>query len=205
MSTVCRLCRREGVKLFLKGERCNTDKCAVDRRAYPPGERAKRFRRKPSGYNLQLREKQKAKRIYGIRENQFKNYFKKAEKKTGITGEILLQFMERRLDNVVYKLGMAPSRRSARQLVNHGHFLVNQKRVDIPSYLLNAGDEIGVREKSRDLVIIQETCNRKDEKSVPSWLQLEKKELKGKIMILPSRSLIALPIEEKLIVELYSK
>jgi small subunit ribosomal protein S4 len=163
------------------------------------------MRRKPSGYYIQLREKQKAKRIFGLREKQFKNYFKDAERKSGITGEILLQSLERRLDNAVYQLGFAPSRRSARQLVKHGHFLVNEKRVDLPSFLLRAGDTIDVREKSRELLIIQGTIEKKDEKSLPSWLQLNKKELKGTILELPRRTVITLPIEEKLIVELYSK
>ena len=205
MSTVCRLCRREGVKLFLKGDRCNTEKCSVDRRSYPPGERPKRIRRKPSGYYVQLREKQKAKRIYGIREKQFKNYFKKAERKPGVTGEILFQLLERRLDNVVFQVGFAPSRKASRLLVKHGHFLVNEKRVDLPSYLLKKGDEVTVREKSRDLVIIQTTCEKKDERSLPPWLQLEKKERKGRVLELPKREDINLPVEEKLIVELYSK
>lgn len=205
MGTVCRLCRREGVKLFLKGERCNTEKCAVDRRAYPPGDRPKRFRRKPSGYSVQLREKQKTKRIYGIREKQFKNYFKKAERRPGITGEILLQYLERRLDNVVYHLGFAPSRKAARQLVNHGHFLVNEKKVNIPSYLLEKGDVIGVREKSQGLLVIQTTSEKKDEKTLPSWLLLEKNVWKGRVIELPARDAIGLPVEEKLIVELYSK
>ncbi|MCH7759858.1 30S ribosomal protein S4 [candidate division TA06 bacterium] len=205
MGTVCRLCRREGVKLFLKGERCNTEKCAVDRRAYPPGDRPKRFRRKPSGYSVQLREKQKTKRIYGIREKQFKNYFKKAERRPGITGEILLQYLERRLDNVVYHLGFAPSRKAARQLVNHGHFLVNEKKVNIPSYLLEKGDVIGVREKSQGLLVIQTTSEKKDEKTLPSWLLLEKNVWKGRVLELPARDAIGLPVEEKLIVELYSK
>jgi small subunit ribosomal protein S4 len=163
------------------------------------------MRRKPSGYYHQLREKQKAKRIFGLREKQFKNYFKDAERKSGITGEILLQFLERRLDNAVYQLGFAPSRRSARQLVKHGHFLVNEKRVDLPSFLLRARDVIDVREKSRELLIIQSAIEKKDEKILPSWLQLNKKELKGTILELPRRTVITLPIEEKLIVELYSK
>ena len=193
------------MKLFLKGERCSTEKCAVDRRAYPPGERPKRFRRKPSGYNIQLREKQKTKRIYGIRERQFKNYFKKAERRPGITGEILLQFLERRLDNVVYHLGFAPSRKASRQLVKHGHILVNEKKVDIPSYLLEKGDVIGVREKSQGLLVIQTTSEKKDEKSLPSWLLLEKNVWKGRVLELPARDAIGLPVEEKLIVELYSK
>lgn len=205
MSKVCRICRREGIKLFLKGDRCYSEKCAVDRRAYPPGERPKRVKRKPSGYYLQLREKQKAKRIYGIRESQFNNYFKNAERRKGITGEVLLQFLERRLDNVVYQLGMAPSRKTSRLLVKHGHFLVNEKRVNLPSYLLKIGDEVRVSDQSRNLVVIQGSCEKKDEKSLPSWLQLDKKVMKGKVVELPNRESINLPIEEKLIVELYSK
>jgi len=205
MSNVCRICRREGIKLFLKGERCQTEKCSVDRRAFPPGERAKRMRRKPSGYYLQLREKQKAKRIYGIRERQFKNYFKKSERKHGITGEVLLQFLERRLDSVIYLLGFAPSRRSARLLVKHSHFLVNKKKVNLPSFLLKTGDEVIVREESKGLAIIQVASKKKDEKSLPSWLQLDKKELRGRLLGLPGRSDIQVPVEDKLIVELYSK
>lgn len=203
---VCRLCRREGVKLLLKGDRCSTDKCAVDKRQYPPGERKKRMRRKTSGYGLQLREKQKAKRIYGIREGQFHQYYVYAAKKKGVTGDLLLQYLERRLDNVVYRLGFAPSRSAARQLIRHRHFQVNSRIVDIPSYLVEKGDEISLKARSKSLdAVVKASLDKKSEKGMPAWLSLDKKSMKGLIVELPTREEIPLPIEEKLIIELYSK
>lgn len=202
---VCRLCRREGVKLLLKGERCSTDKCTLEKRQYPPGERKRKFRRKVSGYGLQLREKQKAKRIYGIRERQFRQHYRYAAKRKGITGDLLLQRLERRLDNVVYRLGFAPSRAAARQLVRHRHFQINNKTVDIPSYLVSKGDEISLGARSRKIDIIKLSLDKKSEKGIPVWLSLDKTGMKGLIVEIPKREEIPLPIQEKLIIELYSK
>ncbi len=192
------------MKLFLKGERCYTEKCAISRRNYAPGQHGQR-RPKPSEYGLQLREKQKVKRIYGIFEQQFRNYFAKAEQRKGITGEALLLSLERRLDSVVYRLGFASSRAQARQLVRHGHFLVNDRKVNIPSYLVNAGDVIQVREGSQALEPIKASLETVEQRGIPTWLELEKAEFKGFIRQLPSRDQITLPIQEQLIVELYSK
>jgi small subunit ribosomal protein S4 len=202
--SVCRLCRRENLKLFLKGERCYTEKCAIERRNYPPGQHGQN-RRKFSDYGAQLREKQKVKRLYGILENQFRNTFKEADRKKGITGEILLSLLERRLDNAVYRLGFANSRNEARQLVRHNHFLVNQRKVNIPSYLVKPGDVIGLREKSKKVVRILEALEGVARRGVPQWLELDKEQLKGSVKALPTREEITLPIQEKLIVELYSK
>lgn len=200
----CRVCRREGKKLFLKGERCSTDKCALVKREGLPGEVAKRRRRaKQSGYAIHLREKQKLKRIYGLLENQFKKYFRVAERKKGVTGEILLELLERRLDNVVYTLGIASSRKSARQLVNHGHILVNGKKVDISSYLVNQGDTITLKEKSKELVLVESAL--KEERETPKWLSFDKESMAGKVLAIPQREDIPLDIKEELIVELYSK
>jgi len=200
----CRICRREGRKLFLKGERCSTDKCVLVKREGPPGEIAKRRRRaKQSGYAIHLREKQNLKRIYGLLENQFKNYFRIAERKKGITGEILLELLERRLDNVVYVLGIAPSRKSARQFVNHGHILVNSKKVNIPSYLVSQDDAITLKEKSKKLVLVESAL--KEEREVPKWLSFDKESLQGKVVAIPQREDIPVDIKEELIVELYSK
>ncbi|HID94036.1 MAG TPA: 30S ribosomal protein S4 [bacterium (Candidatus Stahlbacteria)] len=199
----CRICRRESKKLFLKGERCSTDKCALTRREGPPGEVAKRRRAKESGYAIHLREKQKLKRMYGLLENQFKNYLKIAERKKGVTGEILLQLLERRLDNIVYRLGVAPSRKSARQLVSHGHVLVNGKKVNIPSYLVNVGDTITLKEKSKKLALVENAL--KEEREIPKWLSFDKKSLYGKVLAIPKREDIPVDIKEELIVELYSK
>lgn len=201
----CRLCRREGIKLFLKGDRCNTPKCALERRENPPGQPSKRFRRKPSSYALHLREKQKVRRMYGIGERQFKTYFKKAEKRAGVTSAHLLASLERRLDNIVFRLGLAPSRRSARQLVRHGHFLVNGSKVDIPSYLVKPGDVIGLREKSRALVAVEESLGRSEARSIPRWLSLDKAKCTGEVLTYPTREDITSPIEERMIVEFYSK
>jgi len=202
--TNCRLCRRENLKLFLKGERCYTEKCAYDRRNYPPGQHGQ-ARKKFSDYGTQLREKQKVKRIYGILENQFRNIFKEADRQKGITGETLLALLERRLDNVVYRLGFANSRDEARQLVRHNHFLVNQSKVNIPSYLVKPGDVIELREKSKKVVRVLEALEGVARRGVPQWLELDKDQMKGSMKGLPAREEITLPIQEKLIVELYSK
>lgn len=202
--SVCRLCRRENLKLFLKGERCYTEKCAVDRRNYAPGQHGQ-DRKKFSDYGTQLREKQKVKRLYGVLENQFYNTFKEADRQKGITGEILLSLLERRLDNTVYRLGFANSRSEARQLVKHNHFLVNQSKVNIPSYLVKPGDVIGLREKSKKIVRILEALEGVARRGVPQWLELDKEQLIGSVKGLPTREEITIPIQEKLIVELYSK
>ncbi len=202
--SVCRLCRRENLKLFLKGERCYTEKCAFDRRNYPPGQHGQ-DRKKFSDYGTQLREKQKVKRMYSILENQFRNIFKEADRQKGITGETLLALLERRLDNTVYRLGFANSRNEARQLVLHNHFLVNQARVNIPSYLVKPGDVIELREKSKKVVRILEALEGVARRGVPQWLELDKEQLKGSVKGLPAREEITIPIQEKLIVELYSK
>ena len=202
--TNCRLCRRENLKLFLKGERCYTEKCAYDRRNYPPGQHGQ-DRKKFSAYGTQLREKQKVKRMYGILENQFRNIFKEADRQKGITGETLLALLERRLDNIVYRLGFANSRDEARQLVRHNHFLVNQSKVNIPSYLVKPGDIIELREKSKKVVRILEALEGVARRGVPQWLELEKDQMKGSVKGLPTREDITIPIQEKLIVELYSK
>jgi small subunit ribosomal protein S4 len=202
--SVCRLCRRENLKLFLKGERCYTEKCAIERRNYPPGQHGQ-DRKKFSDYGAQLREKQKVRRLYGVLENQFRNIFKEADRRKGITGETLLSLLERRLDNTVYRLGFANSRNEARQLVRHNHFLVNQSKVNIPSYLVKPGDIIEVREKSKKIVRILEALEGVARRGVPQWLELDKEQLKGNVKALPTREEITLPIQEKLIVELYSK
>ena len=202
--SVCRLCRRENLKLFLKGERCYTEKCAVDRRSYAPGQHGQ-SRKKVSDYGAQLREKQKVRRIYGLLENQFRITFKKADRQKGITGENLLALLERRLDNIVYRLGFANSRNEARQLVLHGHFMVKQTKVNIPSYLVKPGDVIELREKSKKVVRILEALEGVARRGVPQWLELDKDQMKGQVKALPNREDITIPIQEKLIVELYSK
>ena len=202
--SVCRLCRRENLKLFLKGERCYTEKCAFDRRNYPPGQHGQ-GRKKFSAYGAQLREKQKVKRMYGVLENQFRNIFKEADRQKGITGETLLSLLERRLDNIVYRLGFTNSRNEARQLVRHSHFLVNHSKVNIPSYLVKPGDVIEPREKSKKIVRILEALEGVARRGVPQWLELDKEQMKGNVKGLPTREDITIPIQEKLIVELYSK
>lgn len=192
------------MKLFLKGERCYTEKCAITRRNYAPGQHGQR-RPKPSEYGLQLREKQKVKRIYGVLERQFRGYFARAERRKGVTGESLLLALEQRLDSVIYRLGFASSRAQARQLVSHGHFLVNNRKVDIPSYLIRSGDIIQVRERSRELEPIKTALETVEQHGVPAWLDLDKAEFKGIVQQLPVREQITLPIQEQLIVELYSK
>ena len=202
--SACRLCRRENLKLFLKGERCYTEKCAIDRRSYAPGQHGQ-SRKKFSDYGAQLREKQKVKRLYGLLETQFRNTFKEADRQKGITGEVLLFLLERRLDNAVYRLGFANSRDEARQLVRHNHFAVNQSKVNIPSYLLKPGDVIEVREKSKKVVRIQEALEGVARRGIPQWLELEKDQMRGNVKSMPTREEITIPIQEKLIVELYSK
>lgn len=202
--SVCRLCRREGLKLYLKGDRCFTPKCAIERRAYPPGQHGQ-GRKKVSEYGLQLREKQKARRIYGILENQFRRYFEKAERQPGVTGENLLRLLERRLDNVIYRLGLGSSRSEARQLVRHGHFMVNGRKVNIPSYLIRVGDVITVREKSKESPRIKELLERAGDRTPPSWLELEAEQARASVVDLPSRDQIDATVQEHLIVELYSR
>ncbi len=202
---VCRLCRREGMKLFLKGERCYTEKCPVEKRNFPPGQHGKRRAAKLAGYGLQLREKQRLKRIYGVLENQFRLYFESAERQRGITGEILLQLLERRLDNVVYRLGLATSRPQARELVRHGHFAVNGRKVDIPSFLVKPGDTVTVRARSQKNVTIQHAMEEVKGRGIPEWLQFQPEQFEGRIVSLPTRAQINLPIQEQLVVELYSK
>ncbi|HVT03050.1 MAG TPA: 30S ribosomal protein S4 [Thermoanaerobaculia bacterium] len=201
---VCRLCRREGMKLFLKGDRCFKDKCAIERRNYAPGQHGRR-RSKVLGYGLQLREKQKVKRIYGLLEKQFRIYFHRAESRPGITGDNLLRQLEMRLDNVVYSLGFAASRPQARQLVRHGHIQVNGKKLNIPSYQVRKGDAIQVRDKSRKNGQIQQAVETASGRGIPGWLQLNPTEFLGTVNDLPKREDIRLPIQEQLIVELYSK
>jgi small subunit ribosomal protein S4 len=202
--SVCRQCRREGEKLFLKGERCYSDKCAIERRPYVPGEHG-RGRQKLSEFGVQLREKQKVRRIYGVLEKQFRGYFEKAENQPGITGENFLKILERRLDNVVFRLGFAASRNEARQLVNHGHFLVNGKRVDIPSYLVSEGDEIEVKESSKDMTRMKEIVELSEQKNIPEWLEVNLNNKKGKTLAEPKREDINIPVREQLIVEFYSR
>ena len=201
---VCKLCRREGKKLFLKGERCYTGKCAIERRAYAPGQHGQ-SRKKATEYGLQLRAKQQAKRYYGIQEGQFYKYFLMAERKQGVTGENLLRICESRLDNVVYLLGWANSRAEARQLVTHGHYKVNGKKVNVPSYLLKAGDEIAIKDKSKESTKIQATVEANASRPVPQWLDINAETLSAKVLALPTREQIMVPVEEHLIVELYSK
>ena len=202
--SVCKLCRREGEKLFLKGERCYSDKCSVSRRNYVPGQHGK-GRKKTSEYGLQLRMKQKARRYYGILEGQFRHYFEMAERKQGVTGENLLRILESRLDNVVYRLRWACSRAEARQFVVHGHFTVNGKKVDIPSYLLRAGETVAISAKSKDSVKIQSVLESNSGRPVPAWLDLNREALEAKVVNLPAREEIDTPVEEQLIVEFYSK
>lgn len=202
---VCRLCRREGMKLFLKGQRCLTDKCAIEKRNFAPGQHGKSRRPKLVGYGLQLREKQKVRRVYGILENQFRSYFEKAVTMTGITGENLLVMLERRLDNVVFRMGLATSRPEARQLVRHGHIQVAGKRVNIPSYQVSPGQEVAVRESSKKMVTVQRALDLAGSRTIPAWLTMDRESLKGRIVSLPKRDDVNFPIQEQMIVELYSK
>ena len=201
---VCRLCRREGMKLFLKGERCYTEKCAIEKRNMPPGQHGRRRASKMVGYGVQLREKQKVKRTYGVLEDQFRRYFEMADRTRGITGETLLQLLERRLDNAVYRMGFATSRAQGRQLVRHGHFLINGKKVDIPSYSLKAGDVVTVRPTSKENASILHAVGEVKGRGIPEWIALEG-ELGAKVVSMPTRAQINLPVQEQLIVELYSK
>jgi len=202
--SVCRLCRRENQKLFLKGDRCNTDKCAFERRGYPPGQHGQ-GRIKFSEYGLQLREKQKIKRIYGLQEKQFRNLFEFADRKKGVTGNNLLSMLERRLDNVAYRAGFANSRAEARQLVRHGHFVVNGQKVNIPSFLVNKGDMVEVREKSRSTARIMGALEGVKRREIPQWIELDAAGMKGRVRDIPTRDDVTAPMSERLVVELYSK
>jgi len=204
---VCKLCRREGTKLYLKGARCNTDKCSFDRRPYKPGEHgsSKGYRKRLSDYGVHLREKQKVRRIYGILERQFRKYFKMAAKQKGITGENLLQILETRLDNVIYRMGFAPSRNSSRLVIRHNHVLVNDKKVNIPSFLVKSGDVVTIKEKSRKMNIIQEALEASTDIAQHEWFEVDKDSFTGKIISLPTREQIPLDVDERLIVEYYSK
>lgn len=201
----CKLCRREGEKLFLKGDRCFSNKCAIEKRNYPPGQHGRGRRGKVSKYNIQLREKQKLRRMYGLLEKQFRNYFLKAAQQKGITGTNLLQLLESRLDNVVYRLGFTTSRATARQLIRHSHFQVNGKRVNIPSFLVKPGDVIAPRAKSKNLFIIQEAIKNIDARQAVGYLDMDTNKLEGELVEVPSRDTIPVPVDEQLIVELYSK
>ena len=202
---VCRLCRREGMKLFLKGTKCFSDKCPIEKRNFAPGQHGKDRKAKIVGYGLQLREKQKTKRMYFTQERQFRTYFEKAARSQGVTGERLLQQLETRLDNVVFRMGFAQSRRQARQLVRHGHIDVNGRKVNIPSFQVVAGAEVAVREKSRKLVVVEQAKEYASHQSVPSWMQIDREALKGRLTAIPKREDLNLPVNEQLIVELYSK
>lgn len=203
---VCRLCRREGLKLYLKGDKCYSDKCSITKRNYGPGQHGQgQTRKKVSEYGTQLREKQKARRVYGILEGQFRMYFDKAERQKGITGENLLVLLERRLDNVVFRMGMAASRNQGRQLVRHGHFTVNGRRVDIPSYLIKPGDVVQVHETSKESPLIKEHAQGLAQKAVVAWIELSAPDMSAKITRYPNREEIDIPIQEHLIVELYSR
>lgn len=202
----CRLCRREGLKLFFKGDRCYTEKCAFERRGYAPGEHGQtRARKKRSDYGGQLREKQRLKRMYGLLEKQFKGYFERADRMRGITGTNLLMLLELRLDNVVYRLGFAPSRNEARQLVRHNHFLVNGKKVNIPSYKVRKDDVVELKEKSRKVLPILDSLGTVARRGIPGWLELDKDNFKGVLKAVPTREDITMPVQEQLVVELYSK
>ena len=202
---VCRLCRREGMKLFLKGTKCFSDKCPIEKRNFAPGQHGKDRKSKIVGYGLQLREKQKTKRIYFAQEGQFRNYFEKAARTKGVTGELLLQQLERRLDNVVYRLGFGVSRRQARQLVRHGHVQVDGRKVNIPSYQVSVGDEIAVRDTAKKLLIVEQGSQYAAQNPVPAWLEANFENMSGRVLHLPKRADVNLPINEQLIVELYSK
>jgi small subunit ribosomal protein S4 len=202
---VCRLCRREGTKLFLKGTKCMSDRCPIEKRNFPPGMHGKDRKAKIVGYGLQLHEKQKAKRIYFTLEGQFREYYEKANRAQGVTGDLLIQQLERRLDNVAYRLGFAISRRQARQIVRHGHIQVNGRKVNIPSYQVNAGDEIALRDAAKKLIIVEQATQFAAANPIPVWLEVNYENLSGRVLSLPKRKDVALPINEQLIVELYSK
>jgi small subunit ribosomal protein S4 len=202
---VCRLCRREGAKLFLKGTKCASDRCPLEKRNFAPGQHGKDRKAKIVGYGLQLHEKQKAKRMYFTLEGQFREYYEKANRATGVTGELLIQQLERRLDNVAYRLGFAISRRQARQVVRHGHVLVNGKKVNIPSYQVRVGDEIAIREVAKKLIVVEQGIQYAQQNPVPAWLEVNFENMSGRVLSLPKRADVNLPINEQLIVELYSK
>ncbi len=202
---VCRLCRREGTKLFLKGTKCTSDRCPLEKRNFAPGQHGKDRKAKIVGYGLQLHEKQKAKRMYFTLEGQFREYYEKANRAQGVTGELLIQHLERRLDNVAYRLGFAISRRQARQVVRHGHVQVNGRKVNIPSYQVSVGDEIAVREGARKLVVVEQGVQYAAQNPVPTWLEVNFETMSGRVLHLPKRADVNLPINEQLIVELYSK
>ena len=201
----CKLCRRENLKLYLKGDRCYGDKCAFERRAYAPGQHGQRRGGKVSDYRVQLREKQKVKRIYGLLENQFRGYYYRADKQKGVTGTNLLTLLESRLDNIVYRMGFAASRQQARQLVRHNHFTVNEKKVNIPSYLVRPGDEIGVKDKSQKVPQVIEAMETVVRRGIPDWIEVDKDKFRGTLKALPNREDLTMPIQEQLIIELYSK
>lgn len=205
LEATCRLCRRENLKLFLKGDRCYTDKCSFEKRAYAPGQHGQKRAGKYSDYRIQLREKQKVKRIYGVLERQFRLYYERAEKQKGVTGTNLLITLERRLDNVVYRAGFASSRNQARQLVRHGHIMVNGAKVNIPSYLVSVGDLITLREKSKELSVVRDSLETVIRRGVPKWLELDAQGRQIRVKAMPTREDITIPIQENLIVELYSK
>lgn len=200
----CRQCRREGTKLFLKGDRCYTTKCGIERRNYPPGDHGQ-MRRKMSNYGIQLREKQKLRKIYGLNERQFKNYFNKAERQQGVSGENFLRILERRLDNVIFRMGITSSRSQARLFVRHGHILVNEKKVNIPSYLVKTGEVIKVKEKSKTVTTLLETVEASKGRKLPGWLDVDSQKMEGRVVALPTREDIDTQINEQLIVEFYSK
>jgi len=203
--SVCRLCRRENIKLYLKGDRCFSDKCAFDRRSYPPGQHGQRRSGKISEYGLQLREKQKVKRLYGLSEDQFRLFFARSEQKKGVTGTNLLVMLERRLDNVAFRMGFANSRSQARQLVKHNHFTINGKKVNIPSFQVSAGDVIELKEKSKKVQVILDAMEAVVRRSLPQWLELDKDAMKGVVKTLPVRDDVTMPVAENQIVEFYSK
>jgi len=205
IDAVCRLCRRQGEKLFLKGTKCQTEKCAIAKRAYPPGQHGQGRRQKLSNYGLQLKEKQKVKRIYGVFEKQFRKYFKIASKTKGVTGKVLLQLLERRLDNVVFRMGLGISRSQARQIVRHNMIAVNSRRVNIPSYLVAKDDVVEIKTKDKAKIKIKDNLELSKDRTVPSWLEFNPGEMKGKVLRLPEKNDIQQPISEQLIVELYSK
>jgi len=204
IGAVCRICRREGEKLFIKGDRCYTEKCAIERRKYPPGQHGQGFK-KLSDYGVQLREKQKVRKMYGLLEKQFRRYFYDADRAKGITGEVLLQLIESRLDTIVFRMGFAPNRRRARQLIGHGHILVNGKKVNLPSYSIKQGDLVEVKETSRNMAEIADSISKSEHRGLPGWVEVDIAHFQGKVLHIPSRDEIQLPVQEQLIVELYSK
>ncbi|MFZ5907738.1 MAG: 30S ribosomal protein S4 [Nitrospirota bacterium] len=204
IGALCRICRREGEKLFLKGDRCFTEKCSVERRKYPPGEHGQGYK-KLSDYGIQLREKQKVRKMYGVLERQFRRYFHSAERKRGVTGEVLLQLIETRLDTMVFRMGFAPNRRRARQIVGHCHIMVNGRITNLPSYQVKKGDVVEVKESSRDIPEIADSISKSEYRGMPGWVEVDSANFRGKVLHIPSRDEIQLPVQEQLVVELYSK